>query len=165
MTAPLGPLGHLGSRVSALLDGQLPAREAEAAWEHVHQCPACRELVEREGWIKTQLAGLSMHSSTAVPDRLKGALLGMPPRCLPSHSGAGDDVANGGRARRVAGIAVLGGGAAGAAVMGVLALGAAPVDAPTPTTDRRAPSSQTPVSNPGLPISGLTPIHLTSGRR
>jgi hypothetical protein len=36
-------------------------------------------------------------------------------------------------------LVALGGGAAGAAVMGVLALGAAPADAPT--VDRRAPAT------------------------
>ena len=52
-------IGHLGSRVSALLDGQLSPAEAERAWAHVHACHACRDLVEREGWVKTRLAGLS----------------------------------------------------------------------------------------------------------
>jgi hypothetical protein len=41
------------------------------------------------------------------------------------------------RPRRNAGLIAVGGGAVGAAVMGVLALGAAPADAPT--IDRRAP--------------------------
>ena len=45
--------GHLGTRVSALLDGQLSAEETERAWAHVHQCHLCRDLVEREGWISS----------------------------------------------------------------------------------------------------------------
>ena len=52
-------IGHLGSRVSALLDGQLPPDETERAWAHVHTCHFCRDQVEREGWVKTRLAGLS----------------------------------------------------------------------------------------------------------
>ncbi|CAA9397826.1 MAG: hypothetical protein AVDCRST_MAG60-1919 [uncultured Nocardioides sp.] len=28
---------HLGSRVSALLDGRLPVEEEERAWAHVHE--------------------------------------------------------------------------------------------------------------------------------
>ena len=52
-------MAHLGTRISALLDGQLPPEEAERAWEHVHTCHFCRDAVEREGWVKTRLAGLS----------------------------------------------------------------------------------------------------------
>lgn len=129
-------IGHLGSRISALLDGQLSTEETERAWEHVHMCHACRDQVEREGWIKTRLAGLSF-GATAVPDRLKGSLLGasigLPPGDVyfalarpPEH-----------RPRRHTGLVAIGGGAVGAAVMGVLALGAAPADAPT--FDRRTP--------------------------
>jgi hypothetical protein len=129
-------IGHLGDRVSALLDGQLSPMEAERAWAHVHACHQCRDLVEREGWVKTRLAGLSFDAS-AAPSSLKGSLLssmasGMPPGdvYLGSHSDP--------RPRRITMVA-LGGGAAGAAVMGVLALGAAPADAPT--LDRRAPTT------------------------
>ena len=68
-------IGHLGSRVSALLDGQLAPDETERAWAHVHSCHACRDLVEREGWVKTRLAGLSFGGASA-PDHLKGSLLG-----------------------------------------------------------------------------------------
>lgn len=139
---------HLGPRVSALLDGQLSAAEADRAWQHVHLCHTCRDLVEREGWIKTRLAGLSMHSGPA-PDRLKGSLLGLPPGdlflALGAQSGLVDPAH---RQRRNLGLAAIGGGAVGAAVMGVLALGAAPADAPT--IDRRTPSSQvtTPATTP-----------------
>ncbi|HCB06988.1 MAG TPA: hypothetical protein DEQ43_22540 [Nocardioides bacterium] len=127
-------IGHLGDRVSALLDGQLPPLEEERAWAHVHACHQCRDLVEREGWVKTRLAGLSFDSACA-PSSLKGSLLaslstGLPPGdvYLGSDSHA--------RPRRMS-LVALGGGAAGAAVMGVLALGAAPADAPT--LDRRVP--------------------------
>ena len=46
--------------------------------------------------------------------------------------------------RRQVGLVALGGGAVGAAVMGVLALGVAPADAPV--NDRRAPAS---ITQPG----------------
>lgn len=120
-------MGHLGPRVSALLDGQLSAAEAERAWAHVHACHVCRDAVEREGWIKTRLAGLSADLAVA-PERLKGSLLGGTPVPAMVH---GDD-----RPRRVAMVA-LGGSAAGVAVLGVLALGFGPADTPGP--DRRAP--------------------------
>lgn len=121
-------IGHLGARVSDLLDGRLSAVEEERAWEHVHGCHLCRDTVEREGWVKTQLAGLS-DGRSAVPDGLKGALLGaslLPahPYLTPHHRG---------RSRAAA----WGGGAAGVAVLSLLTWGAAPAVAPV--TERRAP--------------------------
>ena len=71
-------IGHLGARVSALLDGQLSQAEADEAWAHVYACHACRDLVEREGWVKTRLAGLSGDVGAAPPD-LKGSLLNLTP--------------------------------------------------------------------------------------
>ena len=152
-------IGHLGSRVSALLDGQLSAEEAERDWAHVHTCHACRDRVEREGWVKTRLAGLSF-GDMATPENLKGSLLGAPsgaPSRTPIGVPPGDlylamaqQADN--RPRRNAGLIAIGGGAVGAAVMGVLALGAAPADAPS--IDRRVPitqlqtPSQTPATGP-----------------
>lgn len=126
---------HLGSRVSALLDGQLSAAEAERAWAHVHLCHTCRDLVEREGQIKTSLAGLSL-AATSAPDHLKGALLGSPPVGSSRPLGAPS-----GPARRPfgnAGMVAVGGGAVGAAFLGLLALGVAPSDGPA---DRRPPTT------------------------
>jgi hypothetical protein len=133
--------GHLGDRVSALLDGQLSPVEEERAWTHVHDCHQCRDLVEREGWVKTRLAGLSFEAATA-PSSLKGSLLsslsgGVPPGDV--YLASAPDP----RPRRIT-LVALGGGAAGAAVMGVLALGAAPADAPT--LERRPPATS--VSTP-----------------
>ena len=138
-------IGHLGPRASALLDGQLSPADAEDAWAHVHGCHSCRDLVEREGWVKTRLAGLS-YGAGAAPEHLKGSLLGVTPSDLylsltpPPHRG-----------RRTAGLAAIGGGAVGAAVMGVLALGAAPADAPT--IDRRTPVTQISTPSPS-PLVG-----------
>jgi anti-sigma factor RsiW len=139
---------HLGSRVSALLDGQLPPEEAERAWAHVHVCHACRDLVEREGWVKTRLAGLS-HGDPAAPEHLKGSLLG------PHAHTAPLDVL-GRRSRNWTGLAI-GGGAAGVAVLGMLALGAATPDGPT---DRRPP-----VTNIGQSESPRTPPPTPFGPR
>lgn len=119
-------MSHLGARVSALLDGRLPAAEEERLWEHVHTCHPCRDLVEREGWVKTQLAGLSFDGG-AAPARLKDSLLCPTPA-------AGPESFPHPRPRH-RGLALIGGGAAGAAVVGVLALGAAG----TPQVERRAP--------------------------
>jgi anti-sigma factor RsiW len=133
---------HLGSRVSALLDGQLSPEENERAWAHVHACHACRDLVEREGWIKTRLAGLS-HGDTAAPEHLKGSLLGPHAHTIPL------DVL-GRRSRSWTGLAI-GGGAAGVAVLGVLALGAAdgPADHRPPVTNiGQSESPRTPSPTP-----------------
>jgi anti-sigma factor RsiW len=126
---------HLGSRVSALLDGRLPAAEEERAWAHVHECNPCRDLVEREGWVKTRLAGLSMadRSACEAPDRLKSSLLGCGSALTPPQFPTSATTI---RARHRSLVAI-GGGAAGAAVFGVLALGAAG----SPQLERRAPIS------------------------
>ncbi|WP_370247226.1 hypothetical protein [Nocardioides sp.] len=142
---PLG--GHLpGPRVTALLDGRLSAAEAEEAWAHVHGCHQCRDAVEREGWVKTRLAGLGAEAAPA-PDYLKGALLGVTPGEALLRPRPAPDAASQ-RVRRAVGLTALGGGAAGAAVMGVLALGAAPAEVPPIPT--RAPAGPTPVlTTPG----------------
>jgi anti-sigma factor RsiW len=140
----IGPVGHLGTKVSALLDGRLAPDEAERAWAHVHTCHACRDLVEREGWVKTSLAGLSFGSATAS-DSLKGSLLG----ALPAVPGDAFLVEDREHRRRQIGLVALGGGAVGAAVMGVLALGFAPADAPI--NDRRAPASINHSQSPRVP--------------
>ncbi|HYG93870.1 MAG TPA: hypothetical protein VD859_09810 [Nocardioides sp.] len=141
-------IGHLGPRVSALLDGQLPPAEAEEAWNHVYACHACRDLVEREGWVKTRLAGLS-GETPFVPDGLRGSLLNLPP---------GDQFLADARAdrpgRRGLGAVAIGGGAVGAAMMGVLALGLAPASAPGPEGDRRIPASQIDTPNVSTPQAG-----------
>lgn len=156
-------IGHLGTRVSALLDGQLSAEETERAWAHVHQCHVCRDLVEREGWVKTRLAGLSLGGDCA-PAGLKGSLRGQPD-CRAGGMPLGDLYLAMGdqrpRPRRTAGLAAIGGGAVGAAVMGVLALGTAPADVPT-NFDRRVPVSNT--SSPS-PSPGSTPASVARGIR
>jgi hypothetical protein len=118
--------GHLGRRVSDLLDGQLPADEADRAWSHIHGCGACREAVEREGWVKTQLLSLSMAGSPA-PEHLKGSLLGSP--MSPSYPTAYGYDPEPERAWRGT-LLTIGGGALGAAVLGIVALGVAPANAP-----------------------------------
>lgn len=166
---------HLGARVSALLDGRLPAAEEDRAWAHVHECHPCRDLVEREGWVKTQLAGLSLADRTdrTTPPRLKDSLLA--PCSLASSSLASGSLAPGsvrpGRpsslapspfatavtaARRHRSLVALGGGAAGAAVVGVLVLGAAGA----PQLERRVPVSDL---TPPTPSLSPTPTVLEGG--
>lgn len=151
-------IGHLGTRVSALLDGQLSAAEAEEAWAHVYTCHTCRDLVEREGWVKTRLAGLS-DGDGAAPADLKGSLLSLTPgeRILAEASHGGSTF------RRGVGVAVLGGGAVGAAVVGVLALGigtgSPPVNRP-PASRIESPAVSDDVDE--VDDRGLVPVRATN---
>ncbi len=153
---------HLGSRTSALLDGQLSAEDTDRAWDHVHSCHACRDLVEREGWIKTRLAGLSFEvAAPATPAWLKGSLLDASAGCGSSatYLAVGGPVEH---RRRNLGLAAIGGGAVGAAVMGVLVFGVAPADAPT--IDRRAPlTSITNTQSPRTPAPTVPAAHVSRG--
>lgn len=63
--------GHLGGLVSALVDGQLEPAQAERSWTHVLACGSCRAGVEREVWVKNELASLA---STEPPAGLVEAI-------------------------------------------------------------------------------------------
>jgi predicted anti-sigma-YlaC factor YlaD len=138
--------GHLGASVSALVDGQLDAESTERAWEHVMHCPPCRRLVEHEGWVKRQLAQIADPSRPDVPsDRLLGSLLEMGPAAAAWVDV--EEIEHRGRARRRAGIALVGAGSVSAAVLGLSALGGATIGGSTgvPTTSiGRASASSTP---------------------
>jgi len=140
--------GHLGVTVSALVDGQLDQSSAERAWAHVHGCTVCRRQVEREGWVKTQLA--AMTGDEGPPQQLLGSLYGLgstATRPVPDPMGdpaaawaAVDQIEREGRGRRRAGIALVGAGSVSAAVLGLasltgstLGIGEAPTVAPTQT--------------------------------
>ena len=127
---------HLGARVSALLDGRLAPGEEERWWNHVHACHACRDLVEHEGWVKTQLAQLSLGPSS-TPEGLKSSLRGGCGALAPAPF-----VTAGHRPRR--GLMAIGGGAASVCVVGVLALGvagSADIEPAAPTTDLSGPAA------------------------
>lgn len=157
---------HLGSRTSALLDGQLSVEETERAWDHVHGCHVCRDLVEREGWIKTRLAELSFEvAGPATPAWLKGSLIDASAGCGASAAylgmgGMGGMGVPADHRRRNLGLVAIGGSAVGAAVIGVLAFGVAPADAPT--IDRRAPlTSITNTQVPRTPSPTVPASHVT----
>ncbi len=145
-------IGHLGSRVSALLDGRLSADEEEAAWEHVHSCHPCRDLVEHEGWVKTRLASLSSHPC-GPSDSLKLNLL------LATCAEPADPVRHESFASRHRGMVVLGSSAAGVAFLGVAVLSALPNSAPV--LDRRAPTVSS--VNPAAPVR--TPQQVVPGHQ
>lgn len=142
-------MSHLGSRVSALLDGRLAPEEEERCWNHVHSCHSCRDLVEQEGWVKTQLAQLSFGPGQPSHD-FKSALVG---RCSAMQPGPGlvapQFPTSRHRPRR--GLVAIGGGAASACVVGVLALGVAG----TPRVEPRPPVTD--LSRPTVPASPSVP--------
>lgn len=126
-------IGHLGPRVSALLDGQLSSADEERAWEHVHGCHLCRDAVEREGWVKTRLASMQFAGAT-TPSHLKGSLLIRGLVADWSEDDVDGEFVGEMRSRRHLGVAGISSGAVGAAVMSVLALGASPANAPGAVT-------------------------------
>ena len=142
---------HLGSRVSALVDGRLAPEEEERCWAHVHACHACRDLVEHEGWVKTQLAQLSLGPSEPSRD-FKSSLVGRCSALDPGSRSALDAPpfrTAGHRPRRS--LVAIGGGAASACVVGVLALGVAG----GPRLDPRPPATD--LSRPVVPVTRATP--------
>lgn len=171
-------IGHLGAKVTLLVDGRLSVAEEERAWEHVHTCHGCRDAVEREGWVKTQLAQWSLAPEPSA-GALKDALLApsfaistsaSSPRVALTTGGAWPSpaaaVAPVGQRRHVV---ALSGSALGVAVMGVMALGAAPA-ANAPLPDRRAtvssivpPASENRVS-PVNTQSSTVPVRLRTAR-
>lgn len=154
-------LGHLGDRVSALLDGALSPQEEERAWEHVHHCYPCRDRVEHEGWVKTRLAVLGA-APTLTPDHLRHALLAAPGPSDPRPQAAPPRA----RPMMLVGGSALGASAVGAAVVGILALGASPGH--TPAQDRRAPVTSVlrtaPGATPGVDSPSSTPATVVRER-
>lgn len=143
--------GHLGNRVSGLIDGQYDGEVADKLWAHVHGCSTCREQVEYEGWIKSRVAGLSGCQRQA-PSYLTSLLT------EPSASEAPAFAPAAAPSRRPSmTAAVVGAGSVGAAVLGVIALAGpmAPADRPL---DRRGPASSIFRSPETNPVYGPTAV-------
>ncbi|MCW2762821.1 MAG: hypothetical protein JWR85_3022 [Marmoricola sp.] len=107
--------GHIGTKASALVDGQLSSAEEERAWSHVLTCPGCRRLVEHEGWVKRQLGSLAAPEAVDPPSRLIGSLYAV------DAWAEADRIEQQSRRRRTT-VVVLGGGAVGACVLGLLTI-------------------------------------------
>ena len=144
-------MAHVGTRVSALIDGQLSRAESERLWAHVHQCNLCRAQVEREGWVKTQLAGLAhSYPQPPAPHALKGVLSGVAAEWPPGPPASGPTAER----RRMITFAAIGAGSIGAAMVGVIAMS---VPAETPGVDRRGPATSLtqPSESPTSAVRGL----------
>ena len=138
--------GHIGTKASALVDGQLPAAEAERAWSHVLTCPGCRRLVEHEGMVKRRLGGLSAPESVDPPPQLLGSLYAVDPWA------AVDEIEKQSRRRRTTAV-VVGSGAVGACVLGLLTITGGPMgraDVPVRPSPAmiRGDHSRVPVGSP-----------------
>lgn len=151
-------IGHLGAKVTALLDGQLPAAEEERAWAHVHSCHPCRDAVEHEGWVKTRLAMLGSVGGN-TPAGLRENLLGASFAALTAGAPEPTTVPSGGSASvRPRHLVALGGGALSVAVMGVIAF-SGPANAPQ--VDRRGPITSI---TPAVPSGDNRPLLQTPSR-
>ncbi|WP_264031916.1 zf-HC2 domain-containing protein [Cellulosimicrobium sp. SH8] len=137
---------HLGSRLSALVDGQLTPAEAERALEHVACCPRCaaelaaaraaRRALSSAGPVEpapdlaARLLALSAQIPSTDGDPLRSApVAGDPwaqPVPLPRGAWSGE-VRRGAVRRRVVGLVV---GGVGVAAVGLFALGESPVVTP-----------------------------------
>jgi hypothetical protein len=175
---PLG--GHLGSSVSALVDGQLDPETTERAWAHALGCAACRRLVQREGWVKTRLASTHAPDEVEPSDRLRRSLYQLDGQAAPSRPAwesldawvAVDDIERRGRGRRRAGLALAGAGGVSAAVLGFaslsgagLGIGGAPAGTPVTSVTRPAAAPTTAVVAPGVTVHGRLPLRALGGPR
>ncbi len=152
--------GHLGVTVTALVDGQLDPSSAERAWAHVHACALCCRQVEREGWVKTQLA--AMTGDDGPPPQLLGSLYGLGsapagPATDPAAAWAAvEEIERQGRGRRRAGIALAGAGSVSVAVLGFASLTGSTLGiGEAPTTPTLTPSS---VIAPVAHVHGRLPL-------
>ena len=155
--------GHLGTSVSALVDGQLDPQETERAWDHVLTCATCRGQVEREAWIKRRLATMCGNEPSA---RLLGSLQGLSAEgaeSAPTWAGLAawaevDRLEESARGRRRAGFALAGAGSVSAAVLGFAALSSFGLGGAPPSGSPAASiSGSTPTSSPTsavLPVVG-----------
>ncbi len=157
-------IGHLGHRVSALLDGQLPPEEAERAWAHVHALPLLPRRRRARGLGQDPARRAVGRRRTRRPTTSRA-------RCSCGHSLADRAGPTSDRPRRVA-MVLLGGSAAAVAVLGVVALGLGGPNAPAPDARRAAGaniggsdgSRQLPARVPGLTLRPARALTRALGR-
>ena len=156
--------GHLGATVSALVDGQLDEESTERAWEHVTVCPPCRRLVEHERALKLRLAQFAEGPRAGEPsDQFIGSLRALDPTTAWAET---QEIENGSRTRRRAGIALVGAGSVSAAVFGLTTLGG-PAGTPATSIGGGSGSSTIPTRatvTPAAAVHGRLPGWAATGR-
>lgn len=169
--------GHLGTLVSALLDGQLDGPTSERAWSHVHGCALCGRQVEHEGWVKRRLATIAQDGDgDAPPEQLLGSLYDLPggdarpparPGTRPGEAAAWAavrQIEGRARGRRRTGLALVGAGSVSVAVLGFASLSGATLGisgapAAPPST------ALTPSGGPSATTTGfIAPVARVHGR-
>jgi anti-sigma factor RsiW len=151
--------GHIGTKASALVDGQLSPPEEERAWSHVLTCPGCRRLVEHEGWVKRQLGSLAVPQAADPPPQLLGSLYAV------DAWAAADRIEQQSRRRRTT-VALVGGGAVGACVLGLLTVTGGIPGRDVPTRPAPAVIRDAPARGPaGSPTGAETNTAPLTGRR
>jgi len=154
--------GHICSKVSALVDGQLPPSEEERAWSHVLTCPGCRRLVEHEGWTKRQLGALCGSSVMDPPPQLLGSLYAV------DAWSAVDEIEKRSRRRRTTAV-IVGGGAVGACVLGLVTVAGGPTSRdvparPSPATIRGEVTTHGPAGSSTGAETNASPIRVRRSR-
>lgn len=173
--------GHLGTSVSALVDGQLEPGAAERAWGHVWACRPCRRAVAQEGRVKTELSALALNDLAGedlAGNEPSASLLGslyslngdgdvsLPPKERLDAWAAVEEIERTGSGRRRAGLVLMGAGSVSAAVFGFaslsganLGIGGPPASTPTASLSRPSSTSTptTAVITPAVAVHGRLP--------
>ena len=145
---------HLGTRVSALVDGQLSPRAAERALAHAVGCPRCRAALDAErGARRVVSASGDFEPSEDFTSRLI-ELPGLAPPGLLDMSGPPPELRHP-RTRRGPRVALVATAGAAAAVSGLYLLGGAAVPSVTEEEVRAAARNAMPVGTAMLG-SGLS---------
>lgn len=160
--------GHLGTLVSALLDGQLDEPSSERAWAHVHGCALCGRQVEHEGWVKRRLATIAQDGDVeAPPEQLLGSLYDLPG----GHGSRSEETAAWAavrqiegreRGRRRTGLALVGAGSVSVAVLGFATLTGSTLGisgAPTTTPSTSLTHSGVPTATTSGFIAPVARVH------
>lgn len=143
-----GAGGHLGDRLSGLLDGELAEPEAQAARRHLADCPTCSQELQAVSQARSWLRHLpSVEPPAVFRERLLAAdpsLVEAPPAVIPLSPSR----------RRVAVAALAGCAAAAAAVLGLFP---AP-DPPAEPQVTRLVEAHATAGQGGDPLSRLVPV-------
>jgi hypothetical protein len=149
---------HLGDRMAAFVDGELPHEARERVQSHLASCAACLARVEEERRLKSRLAeALAPDPSAVFMSRLLAISLEAgsgsgPDQGAPGSGGGGQTV------RSMFGGSSLGGGAFGGGTTagfgsGLFGRGALGADNPVPGVDPRAERGLLPFRGEQRPIA------------
>ena len=150
MSGPVRPgaRGHLGDRLSGLLDGELADADAGEARRHLAACASCSDELQAVGEARTWLRHLPL---VEPPSGFRERLLGADPRLVEPPGGV---VVMPSRRRRAAVVALAGCAAAAAAVLGLFP---AP-DPPAEPEVTRLVEAHATSGVGGDPLSRLVPV-------